>query len=121
MRHAGHFSALVWVCASALWIAAPAASGSPVVQIVGPNPLTAEATSPSGALVNFATPNVFDTVPQRTIVSVTYTKVSGSTFPLGGNADVIKATNDFGETAQSTLTINVVDTTPPSLTVPSDQ
>ncbi len=85
--------------------------------ITAPSTVTAEATSAAGAAVTFtATANdaISSTVP------VVATPASGSTFPLGISSVSLSATDAAGNTATQTLLVSVVDTTPPTLTVPAN-
>lgn len=82
-----------------------------------PSPVTAEATGPSGAAVSFsatATDNILTPAP-----TVACAPVSGSTFALGATSVSCTATDAAGLTATGTFTVTVVDTTLPTLTLPS--
>jgi parallel beta-helix repeat protein len=82
-----------------------------------PSNLTAEATSPSGAVVTFtvSAEDDFDgTVP------ATATPASGSTFPLGITTVNVTAHDASGNTATGTFTVTVRDTTPPIITSPAN-
>lgn len=85
--------------------------------ITAPSTVTAEATSASGAAVTFtatANDSISGTVP------VVATPASGSTFPLGISSVSLSATDAAGNIATQTLLVSVVDTTPPTLTVPAN-
>ena len=86
-------------------------------ELILPSEITEEATGPAGAPVNFvatATDLVDGDVP------VYCTPSSGSTFPLGTTSVECTATDDAGNSATGYFDVNVVDTTPPALTLPSD-
>jgi uncharacterized repeat protein (TIGR01451 family) len=90
-------------------------STPPVLSL--PASITAEATGPNGAVVNYtvtATDNVDDTVP------VTCTPASGSTFPLGTTAVACSSTDKAGNTATGSFTVTVRDSTPPTLSLPAN-
>jgi hypothetical protein len=76
-----------------------------------------EATGPAGAAVTF-TPSASDLVDGN--VSVTCDANSGDTFPLGATTVNCSATDNAENTTNGSFTINVVDTTPPALTLPAD-
>ena len=75
-----------------------------------------EATGPAGAAVVFAS-SATDLVDLA--VTITCDPASGSTFPLGSTVVECTATDDFGNRTIDSFTINVVDTTPPVITVPA--
>jgi hypothetical protein len=82
-----------------------------------PANITAEATSASGAVVNYtatANDNVDGAVP------VTCSKASGSTFALGTTTVNCSATDAAGNTSNGSFTVTVRDTTPPALSLPAD-
>ena len=82
--------------------------------IIVPNPMTAEATTPSGAIVSYqvtATDNVDGTI---TAVS---NPPSGSIFPIGTTTVTCSATDKAGNTAKVTFTVTVKDTTPPDTAI----
>ena len=79
-----------------------------------PANLTSEATSSSGATVSYASPTATDS--NGTSVPVTCQPTSGSTFPIATTTVICTATDSFGNTAQSTFTVMVQDTTPPTIT-----
>ncbi|MBI2514374.1 MAG: HYR domain-containing protein [Opitutae bacterium] len=88
---------------------------APVIAISGD--LTAEATSPAGAPVNFTATATDDTDGS---VSVTLSSASGSIFPLGTTTVTATATDAAGNVATKTFTVTVADTTAPVLTVPAN-
>src|SRR6266568_1121705 len=86
----------------------------PTLQL--PSSITKEATGPSGAVVSYgasATDNVDGTDP------VTCSRASGSIFPLGTTTVTCSATDSVGNTSTGSFTVTVVDTTPPTLQLPS--
>ena len=87
----------------------------PVVTV--PGDLTREATGPNGAAVTFtvsATDNVDGPVP------TTCDHNSGDVFPLGTTAVSCFATDAHNNTGTASFNVIVVDTTAPSITVPSN-
>lgn len=81
-------------------------------QVIVPANITAEATSPAGAVVTFVATGTND-------ATVVCTPASGSTFPLGATTVVCTATNAGGSDSAS-FTVTVVDTTAPTLLLPDD-
>ena len=86
--------------------------------IAAPAAITAEASSSLGAAVGF-TASAFDNKDGP--VSVVAVPPSGSTFRLGKSTVTLTATDAAGNTASQNIDINVVDTTPPALTLPQNQ
>jgi hypothetical protein len=83
--------------------------------ITVPGPITAEATSPGGAVVvytAFAVDNLDGSVP------VVCTPASGSTFPLGTTLVSCTAHDAAGNVGTNAFTVTVRDTTPPTLHLP---
>jgi hypothetical protein len=78
---------------------------------------TAEATGPSGATVTFSA-TASDLVDGAT--TVTCSPVSGSTFALGNTTVNCTSTDLAGNTAAGSFTVHVVDTTAPTLHLPSN-
>src|SRR5262249_36715399 len=74
--------------------------------------LTVEATSASGAVVNYAA-LISDAVGP---VTVTYSKASGTIFGIGQTTVTITAKDAFGNTTTKTFKVTVRDTTPPTIT-----
>jgi predicted extracellular nuclease len=75
-----------------------------------PADITAEATSPAGAIVNFS---ATATDARDTNLVVTCAPPSGSQFALGGTTVNCSATNSRNKTAEGSFSITVVDTTAP--------
>jgi predicted extracellular nuclease len=75
-----------------------------------PANITAEATSPSGAIVSY---NATATDAKDTSVVVTCTPSSGALFPLGATTVNCSATNSRNKTAEGSFSVTVVDTTGP--------
>ena len=75
-----------------------------------------EATGPSGAAATYTSPTANDLVSGS--VAVTCSPASGSTFALGTTTVNCSASDAAGNTASSSFTVTVVDTTPPTLTLP---
>jgi Ca2+-binding RTX toxin-like protein len=80
-----------------------------------PTAITAEATSPAGAIVTFAA-TAIDIVSGS--VAVSFSVAPGSIFPLGTTTVVATATDAAGNTGTGSFTVTVVDTTAPAITVP---
>jgi hypothetical protein len=81
--------------------------------------IVAEATSPEGAVVNYALPIVTDDRDES--ITVTCTPVSGSTFTLGDTTVSCSATDVSGNHAiDTTFKVTVNDTTPPVITSHAD-
>jgi hypothetical protein len=78
----------------------------------------AEATGPSGAAVNYANPTATDLVDGS--VAVVCTPASGSTFALGTTTVDCSATDAAGNTASSSFSVTVQDTTPPAISAHAD-
>jgi uncharacterized protein len=75
-----------------------------------PTDITAEATSPAGAIVNFS---ATATDARDTNVIVTCAPPSGSQFVLGATTVNCSATNSRNKTAEGSFSVTVVDTTAP--------
>jgi hypothetical protein len=67
--------------------------------------VTANATSPAGAVVTFATPTATDAVG---VVSNTCTPASGTTFPVGTTTVTCHAADAAGNVGTTTFTVTVV-------------
>lgn len=83
-----------------------------------PSDMVVEATGPSGATVNFVYPTATDIVDGS--VSVSRSHDSGDTFPLGDTTVTFTATDASTNTATTSFKITVRDTTPPTLSLPTD-
>lgn len=88
--------------------------------VFGPAPAIGpiEGNTLGGAVVGYVKPSATDTVSGA--VTVTCTPASGSTFALGTTSVACTASDAKGNQATATFTVAVVDTTPPSLTVPAN-
>jgi uncharacterized protein len=75
-----------------------------------PANITAEATSPAGAIVNFS---ATATDARDTNLVVTCAPPSGSEFALGATTVNCSATNSRNKTAEGSFTVSIVDTTAP--------
>lgn len=82
-----------------------------------PANVSANATSPFGALVIYSPPTASDLVdgPRGVICS----RSSGSTFPLGTTSVPCSASDSRGNTVTGTFTVRVVDADAPVVTVPA--
>ncbi|MCI0635271.1 MAG: HYR domain-containing protein, partial [Actinobacteria bacterium] len=86
--------------------------------LVTPSALTAEATGPTGAKIDFVA-KANDVADRRPHVSCS--PASGSTFPLGATTVRCSARDASGNRASASFTATVVDTTPPMLTLPANR
>ena len=87
--------------------------------VVVPPTQTVEANGPSGSAVTFSpAPSASDTIDGPLPVSCI--PASGSMFPLGTTTVTCTALDRIGASAGASFTVSVVDTTPPTLTVPPD-
>jgi hypothetical protein len=87
----------------------------PTIEV--PEPFTAEATGPDGALVTYVALK-HDVVDGTAAASCS--PASGTVFPLDGTTVECNATDAHGNAAApAQFLVTVVDTTPPTLTVPS--
>jgi hypothetical protein len=77
-----------------------------------PANITAEGTSPAGAVVSFTATSTDIVDGARPVIS---TPSSGSTFPLGSTTVQCTATDTHNNTAHGSFTILVRDTTPPHI------
>jgi CSLREA domain-containing protein len=89
-------------------------TGKPTLNL--PSNLTAEASSASGAVVNYSA-SATDIIDGN--VPTTCTPASGSTFTLGTTTVNCKATNSIGNESTGSFNVAVVDTTKPNLLLPS--
>ncbi|MEQ1752031.1 MAG: HYR domain-containing protein, partial [Prosthecobacter sp.] len=83
----------------------------PVISNTPANIPGVEATGPAGAVVTYTNPTANDAVDGSR--PVTCVPPSGSTFPIGTSTVVCSATDLSSNSAQTSFTITVVDTTPP--------
>lgn len=85
----------------------------PIVSV--PTNITAEATSPSGAVIEY-TATALDA--EDGSLAPTCSPPSGSTFPLGSTVVTCTATDSALNTSSASFTITVVDTTAPTVIAP---
>ncbi len=85
--------------------------------VVVPLQMTAAATGPNGASVDFDV-HAYDLAGQPLTLTVDFP--SGSVFPLGTTTVTAAATDALGNSSSSSFTITVLPITPPTLTVPPD-
>lgn len=90
------------------------ASSPPGLRIKQHADVKAEATGPRGAIVRYGAAKVTGAV------RVTYSKRSGTRFPLGKTVVRITARSSSGAMARSKFSVRVVDTTPPAFRQPTD-
>jgi formylglycine-generating enzyme required for sulfatase activity len=89
-------------------------TASPVLSGV---PVSASATSASGASVMFSADTATDNLGTPT---VTHSPASGSLFPIGTSTVTVTATDGAGNMSTGTFAVTVNDTTAPVLTLPSN-
>jgi HYR domain len=110
------------------------ASGGFTITVAGPQPgttdttppvfsnvsttLAVEATSPKGATVTYLLPTATDSV-DGPIADVRCAPRSATVFSIGQTQVSCTASDSAGNTATVTFTVSVVDTTPPTLNVPT--
>jgi len=82
--------------------------------VTPPADITVEATSSSGAVVNYPPATATDDV--EVTVGPTCTPASGSTFVIGDTIVTCTAEDAAGNIGSATFTISVTDTTPPTIT-----
>jgi hypothetical protein len=82
-----------------------------------PADFTVEATGSSGAVVTY-TASASDLVDGA--ITPSCSPASGSTFPLGATTINCSATDVAGNMASASFSVSVVDTTPPTVTVPAN-
>jgi Lamin Tail Domain/HYR domain len=80
--------------------------------------VTAEATGPTGAMVNYPVPTATDNVDA--VVVLTCSPASGSVFQLGTTTGGCSASDAAGNHAYVWFTVIVEDTTGPAIAVPDD-
>jgi hypothetical protein len=83
-----------------------------------PKDATAEATGSDGAVVSYGDVSASDLVDGT--LSPTCSQASDTQFPLGSTTVTCTATDAAGNTGQNSFTVNVVDTTPPSVQTPAN-
>ncbi|MGH2730694.1 MAG: HYR domain-containing protein, partial [Actinomycetota bacterium] len=80
--------------------------------------VTAEATGPGGANVNYVLPTAFDSLDGP--LPVACLPAPGSLFPLGPTTVNCSAEDSAGNEDTSSFDVHVQDTTPPTINVPAD-
>jgi hypothetical protein len=80
--------------------------------------IVAEATGAAGAVVTFGSPGATDLVSGASTAACAPS--SGATFPLGATTVTCTATDASGNSASSTFTVTVRDTTPPVIAPKAD-
>jgi streptogramin lyase len=75
---------------------------APVISV--PEPITVNATSPSGAVVTYS---ISATDPDDAVASLSCVPASGSTFPIGTTTVTCTASDTHGNTSSATFTIHV--------------
>jgi hypothetical protein len=88
--------------------------------VTPPADVTTTTTSPAGKSVSYPSATATDNVDGSLAASCL--PASGSTFPVGQTAVTCSATDTAGNTGTAgfTVTVNLVDTDPPVVTVPAD-
>jgi ELWxxDGT repeat protein len=81
-----------------------------------PAPVFVEATSAAGAVVRYAPATVSGALSR---VSLSYSRASGSSFPLGSTPVTVTATTSAGSTVTCSFTVSVQDTLAPRLSCPA--
>ena len=84
-----------------------------------PSPGPIEATGPAGSQVFFTAPTASDTVDPGPL-GVACAPPSGSTFALGSTTVICTSSDASGNQGAASFAVHVVDTTPPTLSLPSD-
>ena len=87
-------------------------------ELVCPGDITAECTSPDGAVVEYDLPVANDACDGQP--PVTCEPPSGSIFPLGLTEVVCSSTDRAGNTTNCSFMVTVVDTRPPTLECPEE-
>ncbi len=82
-----------------------------------PPDVTAEATGPFGATVDYV---VSASLPDGSPAPIDCAPASGSVLPVGLTTITCTASDDAGNTATGSFVVHVVDTTAPSVTVPAN-
>lgn len=101
--------------AALLSLSAPVLAQRVCVTVDCPRDVIAEATSPAGAVVNFA-PTAASSCAR--IAGVVATPRSGAVFPLGTTVVQVVATDALGNKGECSFKVLVRDTRPPSLVLP---
>lgn len=85
---------------------------APVLSL--PSNLSVQATSPSGAVVNYGAATATDNV--TTIPVITYSKASGTLFPIGSTTVTVTASDAVNNVSTGTFTVNVAEIAAPVFT-----
>jgi hypothetical protein len=93
----------------------PTQDTTPPTIRVPPHSIIAEATGPSGALVNYLQPTATDDVDGP--ITPSCNAPSDFVFPIGTTTVTCTATDKAGNTAKATFTVTVKDTTPPDTAI----
>ena len=83
-----------------------------------PKDATTEATGSNGAVVSYGDVSASDLVDGT--LSTTCSQASDTQFSLGSTTVTCTATDAAGNTGKNSFTVNVVDTTPPSVQTPAN-
>jgi hypothetical protein len=89
---------------------------APVLTV--PGNVTASATSSSGGVVSYPVATASDSVTASP--TVTYSKASGTVFPMGTTTVTVTATDAANNVSTGTFTVTVTDTAGPVLTLPGN-
>jgi uncharacterized repeat protein (TIGR01451 family) len=84
--------------------------------ITVPAAITQNATSLSGAVVNYTAATAIDATSGVTVAGVSCAPASGSTFPLGTTTVNCSASDNAGNVGRASFAVTVVDPTPPVIT-----
>jgi hypothetical protein len=100
-------------------LTSPSAGDTTPPTLTVPGSLVIEATSPSGAVVDYPSPSVSD--DQDPAPAVACSPASGSPFPLGASTVTCTTTDAAGNSASATFAVTVRDSTPPETIIQFDQ
>ncbi|WP_084609876.1 ELWxxDGT repeat protein [Archangium violaceum] len=87
-------------------------------ELACPSPVVVEAQGPSGAPASFAFATANDNKPGMPDIS--YSKLSGSDFPLGETQVFVTASDESGNKSSCSFQVKVRDTTAPQLACPNN-
>jgi hypothetical protein len=88
----------------------------PALQV--PLDLTAEATGPAGARVEYPAATAEDLASSS--VRISYSQPAGTVFPLGASTVTVRAEDPSGNVREGVFTVTVADRTAPVLKLPAD-